>query len=75
MKLCPYCHNGIPLTVRQGIVLQETHLALWRARLNAECYLALEAHAKTSHADAHCGHQISRGDTLTEFVLNYTPKR
>lgn len=58
-------------TVKTGIQVQNENLSEWKMVLNEETYTALEEYAKSTNKDAKNGHQIRRGNALTEFVLNY----
>lgn len=58
-------------TVKTGIRVQKENLAEWKMVLNEETYTALEEYATSTNKDAKNGHQIRRGNSLTEFVLNH----
>lgn len=64
------------LTQEEGLKVQRDGLQAWKARLNSECFTALEAFVKFKNAElvpSDDGYRVCRGDDLSEFVHNWKP--
>lgn len=59
-----------PLTVEEGIKIQDEHLALWKKVLTPEAFDTLCKEAKVDNICAHTGYDICRGTYLDEIVHN-----
>lgn len=61
-------------TVLDGLHIQAEDLARWRKKLNAEVYTALKMevdHKNFDLSENATGYDVFRGQSLTEFVLNF----
>lgn len=69
-------HQRPPLTQYDALVIQAEQLAVWRRKLSAECWVALNAWVagKNLELDPNAdGDFVVRGYALTEFILNWKP--
>ena len=75
---CPYCNvkhpNGsrwhIPLTIEEGIIIQNNHLREWKDILKPSLYKTVERVVTEENSEAGCGHDICRGNSIDEIVAN-----
>ena len=58
-------------TVKQGIKIQQQHLAEWKCILQPEAYDALVEYATKDNSKAVDGHGICRGTDLGTFIQGY----
>lgn len=64
-------------TLEEGLLVQFSHLAKWKAKLNPKAYkaLAAECHERNRLMSVNdSGHKVFRGQDLTTFIENFNPK-
>lgn len=67
-----------PFTQSAALLIQSAQLAVWRSKLSAECWVALNAWVdeKNLELDSNAdGYAVVRGHTIDEFIFNWTPSK
>lgn len=66
------------LTVSEGLEIQRNHLECWRLKLIDNCYKDLEEYVKKENSfltKDSTGYDVTRGNCLDCFVLNWKPQK
>jgi hypothetical protein len=62
------------LTIPEALEMQIRHLLEWKPRLSTECLRDLGVWLIEQNARPMLtGHEVARGDDITEFVCNWRP--